>query len=106
MNIIQKYFKNKRYKKYLKLKQEFSDLEPPKILREKQDIVPLRTRRYVDIRRMLSEEEEFTIIKHYKEEIIRELGEIAVNFEVSDSEKRPHTKVITGTLYVAKQRIM
>ena len=106
MNAIQKYIRNKRYKKYLKLKQEFSDLEPPKIRIESRNIYPLKATRYIDTLRLSGEDEEFAIIKHYKEEIIREFGELAVNFEVYDSEKHPHTKVVRGTLYVAKKEGM
>lgn len=108
MDVIRKYIRNKRYKKYLKLKQEFSDLEPPKILREERNIVPFVVTRHIDVPH-LSEEQWPIMFKHCKSDMAHELAvEIMRNttFEVFDSKSIPYIKIIRGTVYIAKKEGM
>lgn len=106
MNTIQKYIRKKRFEKYLKLKQEFGCIKQSKVYVVERDIKKLIADRGFDIS-CLPESEWSNMIDHCKSELAYEFAKSLIPYmtiEVFDSEIRPFTKVVRGTLYVALER--
>lgn len=106
MNAIQKYIRKKRFEKYLKLKQEFGYIKQPKVYVVERDIKKLIADRGFDIS-CLPESEWSNMIDHCKSKLAYEFAKSLIPYmtiEVFDSEIRPFTKVVRGTLYVALER--
>lgn len=106
MNAIQKYIRKKRFEKYLKLKQEFGCIKQPKVYVVERDIKKLIADSGFDIS-CLPESEWSNMIDHCKSKLAYEFAKSLIPYmtiEVFDSEIRPFTKVVRGTLYVALER--
>lgn len=107
MIAIKKYIQNKRFEKYLKLKQEFSYLEQPMIKTMPQEIKQYAAVRYVDMHQ-ISEEQWSMLLDYYKSSIARELADKIVQqymtIKICDSPNCQCTKIIRGTVYVALKK--